>query len=415
MTITLADSLATRKSLDNLWGQFRAEVQRRQGQVPALDKWLESTFRQNPKFGKRDRREIRDSFFAVFRYLESLLIVVDGKTSSDSRRLPSEIVTRAVGLEWSEIARAWPQISAFESGYPRYGIPQYYETALNERAQKSNWSHTQFEKFVQLQSKPSPMWIRVNTLRISPGELCARLLAEQFPVRIAERIGAAIQVEADGSLYQTRAFADGLFEIQDYASQQIGLAAVTPDSKSIWDVCAGAGGKALQLATLLNGAGAVFCTDIRKHALEECKRRAGRHGLNNMRTQLWDGLSAPELPKALREKGGFDVVFVDAPCSSSGTWRRNPESRYRNSGGTIAEFQSVQLRLLKLASSRLRSGGRLVYATCSWLPQENEGVVEQFVSDSNVAFGNFVCKQMNMVGLPHKDSDAMFVAVLEKS
>lgn len=415
MTITLADPLATRKSLERLWVELRAEVHRRGGQPPALDKWLDATFRRNPKFGKRDRREIRDSFFAVFRYLESVLSIAEGKSRADQVRVPSEVVTSAVGLEWSEVALAWPKISSAPSEYVRNGIPQFYQSFLQERARRSHWSEGQIESFLQSQARPSPMWLRANTIRICPQDLCSRLLLEPCGIKVLQQDGAAILVKADGSLYQSKAFAEGLFEIQDYASQQIGNAPMVATGQSVWDVCAGAGGKALQLATLMKGTGAVFCSDIRKHALEECKRRAARHGLTNIRTHLWDGLTAPELPKSLREKGGFDVVFVDAPCSSSGTWRRNPEARYRNNSSIVLDFQSLQLRLLKLAATRLRSGGKLVYATCSWLVEENELVVEQFLHDSGDAAQRFTCSRMSMVGLPDCDSDSMFVAVLEKS
>jgi 16S rRNA (cytosine967-C5)-methyltransferase len=180
--------------------------------------------------------------------------------------------------------------------------------------------------------------------------------------------------------------------------------------ETIWDACAGAGGKTLQIAASMGGGGAVYATDLREHALDECRKRSKRAGLNNVRIRVWDGITPPPLPKPAAARGGFDAVLVDAPCSSSGTWRRNPEARYRLTPSLIDGFASTQRNLLNTTAPLVREGGRLCYSTCSWLPQENELVVKAFL-ESPIGLA-FSLASQSMLGLPNQDSDSMFVAVL---
>jgi len=173
-------------------------------------------------------------------------------------------------------------------------------------------------------------------------------------------------------------------------------------------VCAGGGGKAVALASQVGERGEVVATDIRAHALQETERRAARQGFGNLRTHPMD-VTRQEAVAGLTD-GLFDRVVIDAPCSGAGTWRRNPDSRWRLTVAAIEALQPVQDQLLVQASMSVKSGGLLVYATCSWLVEENEDRVSQFLTDQP----GFTLLSQQLVGAPEDDADTMFAAVLQK-
>lgn len=170
-------------------------------------------------------------------------------------------------------------------------------------------------------------------------------------------------------------------------------------------------GKSIQIASRMHNKGALYASDIREYKFEEVKKRARKAGINNIRTIKWEGSSLPEFPKEVQNNGGFDWVLVDAPCSSSGTWRRNPDAKWRNDPGKLNELTALQLQLLQNSSQAVRNNGHLVYSTCSFLVDENESLVNKFLS-RNPAFRLI---SMKLLGSPSVNSDTMFAAVMEKS
>lgn len=166
----------------------------------------------------------------------------------------------------------------------------------------------------------------------------------------------------------------------------------------------------MQIASQLNNKGAVIATDIRAWKLEEVKKRAKKAQFHNIRTQAWDASQELELSREVKARGGFDRILVDAPCSSSGTFRRNPDSQYRISSLAIKDLAMLQLKILTQASKSLRKGGILAYSTCSFLYEENEGIVEAFLKDNPA----FELQSMSMVGAPDFDADSMFVGLMHK-
>jgi 16S rRNA (cytosine967-C5)-methyltransferase len=252
--------------------------------------------------------------------------------------------------------------------------------------------------------------VRINSFHFDKETVLSEL--EKEGASILEVQDLAVRLESKKSLYHTEAFNQGMFEIQDFASQEIGRSVCAAVDEKIWDVCAGAGGKSLQMATAMRSKGAVYCTDVRAKPLDELRKRATRHGLTNVHTKEWDGINVPALPKAVSKQGGFDAILVDAPCTSSGTWRRNPEARFRMNSEIIDSFHTLQLSILTKVASSLKPKGRLIYSTCSWLVQENEQTVQRFIDSSEGK--DFKITKMKCCGLPFQNSDAMFYAVLEK-
>src|SRR5262249_51214626 len=159
----------------------------------------------------------------------------------------------------------------------------------------------------------------------------------------------------DADVHHLPAFERGALEIQDLAAQAVALGCDPDPGDRWWDVCAGAGGKALHLATLMGGKGVVVATDVNAARLKEAARRARRSPLRNVTTKLWDGRRVAGKPRS------FDGVLVDAPCSAIGTWRRNPDARWTTTRDAISRLGEIQSQILDAAAPGVRPGGTLFY------------------------------------------------------
>lgn len=255
----------------------------------------------------------------------------------------------------------------------------------------------------------APDWLRASNARApvflrahgtDPAALAARLTADGLPATVVE--GRALALEGTGNVIGHPAHQAGRFEVQDLGSQRV-AAYVDGAGRDVLDLCAGAGGKALALADL--GA-RVTATDVRQRALDELAHRARRTGASVEVRLLPDGTTS-----ALGDRR-FARVLVDAPCSGSGVWRRHPEHRWRlDPDGAIADFTSVQRRLLADALDRVAPGGQVVYATCSSLPAENEGVVDAVLAEHP----SWVRARADLRLQPHVDgTDGMYAAALTR-
>jgi len=193
-------------------------------------------------------------------------------------------------------------------------------------------------------------------------------------------------------------FASGAFEFQDEAAQIASHLCEAKPGMRVLDLAAGAGGKSLALAADMNNEGEIVACDVREGALAELASRAARAGVSIIRT------CAGEPPE-----GAFDIVLVDAPCSGSGTWRRQPELKWRLTPQRLEEYGRTQDQLLEAAVSRVRAGGWLVYATCSVLPAENEDRIAQFLGN-NPSFVVVPVRDSRQAVTPKQQASAFFVA-----
>ncbi len=253
--------------------------------------------------------------------------------------------------------------------------------------------------------------MRINPIANHDGLDVAAVARELQQEKVSvQRRGQQLCALGGRGLSQSQLYKAGVIEIQDLASQHIVAAVAPKPGEKIWDACAGAGGKAIALASQMNNKGAVIATDLYEQKLVELKRRAKRGQLLNIRSFVWDGQQPLKLPQEIARQQGFDKVLVDAPCSSSGTWRRNPDARWRLSADDNAELMALQQRLLTLASQSVRPGGELFYATCSWQVEENEQQVADFMQQND----GWQLLEQTMLGAPEQDADTMFVARLKR-
>jgi 16S rRNA (cytosine967-C5)-methyltransferase len=181
-----------------------------------------------------------------------------------------------------------------------------------------------------------------------------------------------LEYRGDQDLFRTPEFHAGEFELQDISSQAVGLICAPEPGQTVWDACAGEGGKTLHLSALMQNKGLIWASDRADWRLQKLKRRAARAGAFNYRTKLWNG--GPKLPT----KTLFDIVLVDAPCSGIGTWQRNPHARWATTPNDIRELADLQLRLLSHAAAAVKPGGKLIYSACTLARAETSAITQGF-------------------------------------
>lgn len=222
----------------------------------------------------------------------------------------------------------------------------------------------------------APLDLRVNTLKAERESVRAALAAAGIQAEATPLSPIGLRVAGRPPLAGLPLFKAGQIEVQDEGSQLVAALVDPKPGQQVIDFCAGAGGKALALAARMEGRGRVVAADISKGRLIRAKERLRRAGIDNVEPRL---LATERDRWVSRVKGKFDRVLIDAPCSGTGAWRRNPDSRWRPVD--LAELTGLQSRILASAARLTKPGGRLVYATCSLLREENEAVVEAFLAE----------------------------------
>lgn len=231
-----------------------------------------------------------------------------------------------------------------------------------------------------------PLTLRVNTLKISRDAMKKKLQDAGFePEDTSYSMDGIIVKTVVHPIQKTGFFEEGLLRIQDEGAQLVSHMVNTDSTSSILDACAGTGGKTTHLAAILKNKGRIFAVDQRTEKLHELQKDAKRLGINIIETQVLD--LSKKLPGLFQEK--FDCVLVDAPCSGTGTLRRNPEIKWRLTEKDLRHFTTTQKAILQNTSTAVNKGGSLIYCTCSLLPEENENIVDHFLQN-NVHFS--VCR-----------------------
>lgn len=223
-------------------------------------------------------------------------------------------------------------------------------------------------------NEPAPVDIRVNTLKTTRAALQAELHDEGFDLLPTPHSPLGLRRQQRAALFNTRAFNQGFYEVQDEGSQLVGMLADARAGEKVVDFCAGAGGKTLQLACAMGNRGVVHAFDVSRKRLDRFKPRLRRAGVDDVQRRVIRDERDPVLK---RFAASADAVLVDAPCSGTGTLRRNPDIKWKNL--EIGDLPGIQLGILESAARLVKPGGRLVYATCSLLDCENRGVTAKFL------------------------------------
>lgn len=225
--------------------------------------------------------------------------------------------------------------------------------------------------------EPAPMDIRVNTLKATRDDVLEQLKRDGFNVEAGKLSPLAIRIFDRPQIAAYPLFKEGYFEIQDEGSQLVALAADAKPGEQVADFCAGAGGKTLAIGAAMKNKGRIVALDVLGGRLNRAKERFRRAGLHNIETRE---LTSERDKFVKHHLEHFDLVLADAPCTGTGTWRRDPDKRWRQLGPGLSSLVELQKNILESACRMVKPGGRLVYATCSLLPEENQLQIERFLN-----------------------------------
>jgi 16S rRNA (cytosine967-C5)-methyltransferase len=340
------------------------------------DQILSAHFRRNPQLGPRERSLVAEAVFAVLRRRRSL-------AAAAGSEVPRELLVAALARVLGFSARALESV-AEASWVARVRAASSDALADAVRADLPDWlwqrlsqEHGRDEAMGIAQGllNPAPLDLRVNLARIGRDEARARLAADGLEAQATPFSPAGLRLAGKPAINRHPLFKEGLVEVQDEGSQLLAWLLAPRRGEMVADYCAGAGGKTLALGMLMRSAGRLYAMDVSEKRLAALRPRAARAGLSNVHSIALSGeLDA----RAKRLAGKLDRVLVDAPCSGFGTLRRNPELKWRHEESAIEELAAKQKRILEAAARLVKPGGRLVYATCSILREENEAVVDAF-------------------------------------
>ena len=351
------------------------------GTSQPADRYLKDWFKARRFAGSKDRRAIAERVFQLFRQHAGL-----------AHRMGSE-TPRALAIA-ALLAEGGDPEGLFVGGYGPAPLTDAERAAIaSTPAAAPLWVRGEFPAFLESEltraygerlleemaafQGRAPVDLRVNTLKATRDDVLAALKEDGFDAEPTPRSPHGIRCPAGTAPNKHPLFETGAFEIQDEAAQIASDLAGAEPGMRVLDLAAGAGGKALALAAAMQNQGEIVASDIRGPALAELEQRALRAGATIIRAHL---LANPPDYTALA--GPFDLVFLDAPCSGSGTWRRQPELKWRLAPERLVGFAATQDRLLAEAGRLTREKGRLIYATCSILPCENEDRVAAFLGQN---------------------------------
>lgn len=372
---------------------------------------LREVFRRNPALGRRDRGVIAETVFDVLRNRRLYGHLAQGMVGPMSRRLmalslqarfgPEVLMNLGVsaGDELSlQHARSIDPASLPQA--VRLSLPDWLHAELLEQA---GGSVPDVERLGQTLLQAAPLDLRVNLLKSDRPAVLAALAQAGIEADALVEPATAIRVRGKPAIERMKAFEQGWFEVQDAGSQQLVAFAAPRRGQTVVDFCAGAGGKALAMAALMKSTGQVFACDVSAGRLSRLRPRLLRSGATSIQPF---GIDSENDPKLKRLWGRADLVLVDAPCSGTGTLRRNPDLKWRMKPESIAQLAALQASILAAAARLVKPGGRLVYATCSLLRQENESVVASF-SAAHPAFDEPVIMRLRP---DESGSDGFFAA-----
>jgi len=334
-------------------------------------------FRDHRALGPRERGTLTQSVYAVLRKKQLFEHLAPSGSGSKARRMAilgfdaaRAFLDGALNDQekgWLDACSKVDPTSLMERH--RHNLPDWLAQRLKDETGADFWPLT------ASLNEPAPLDLRVNTLKSKRADLQKALAADAIASTATPYSPWGLRVQGKPPLTRIDAFTQGVFEVQDEGSQLLSLLVDARRGEMVVDFCAGAGGKTLALGAAMRGTGRLYAFDTSAHRLDALKPRLARSGLSNVHPVA---ISHERDDRIKRLAGKIDRVLVDAPCSGLGTLRRNPDLKWRQDPIAVRQMATTQEAIVHNAARLLKPGGRLVYATCSLLRQENEEVAEAF-------------------------------------
>jgi 16S rRNA (cytosine967-C5)-methyltransferase len=349
------------------------------------DRVVADFFRESRSLGARERHSLAETAYAVLRELPLYRHLAQSGSGEMERRLAILGWQGNAGFlraALNDAEQAWLErsLAVDRAALPerlRHNLPDWLAERLQPALGDAFWP------WIESIDTPAPLDLRVNVARASRDEALARLRGEGIAAEATPYSPVGIRVAGKPALQRHGVFTDGWVEVQDEGSQLLALMTGAKRGEMVVDFCAGAGGKTLALGAQMRSTGRLYAFDISGHRLAALKPRLARSGLSN----VYPVQIAHERDDRIKRLAGkIDRVLVDAPCTRLGTLRRNPDLKWRQTPQALLDLGARQRAILAAAALLLKPGGRLVYATCSPIYEEDEAVALQFDADHSTSF-----------------------------
>lgn len=342
--------------------------------VPA-DRQMDLYFRAHPKLGMRDRGLIADDVYTMLRRRRYLAWLC-GDENADASQLAAAclIAFGHIAPELIASDAMARRVRKFDPAKVPIGVALDLPDTLRDRF-IAQWGESAARALASALNAPAPLDLRVNTLRCDREQAAARLAQEGFAFQPTPHSPVGLRRGERAPIFRTAAFSEGWVEVQDEGSQLIALLVEPRRREMVTDFCAGGGGKTLALGAMMANTGSLYAFDTSAARLKRLTQRVKRAGLDTVRVAT---IAHENDDRVKRLAGKMDRVLVDAPCTGTGTLRRNPDIKWRPLD--VPRYAEQQSRILTGAAWLVKPGGRLVYATCSLLNEENDGVVTAFLA-----------------------------------
>ncbi len=376
------------------------------------DKVLKNTLKIDKRWGARDRAFIAETTYDIVRWKRLYSEIAEVREPFDRPNLFRLFTVWATlnGItipEWKQfedtptrrIKGKFDELSKIRKY--RESIPDWLDE-LGQKELGKKW-----DKEIAALNQQADVVLRVNTLKTTVEKLQNELADLEVETEILKGYPTALKLKERSNVFTTDAFKNGHFEVQDASSQKVAEILDAKPGMRVIDACAGAGGKSLHIATMMENKGQLIAMDIYENKLNELKRRARRNDIFNIETRVID---STKVIKKLIDKA--DKVLIDAPCSGLGVLRRNPDAKWKLQPEFMDKIRATQKELLDSYSRMVKPGGQLVYATCSILPSENELQVKAFLGREEGKDFTLLSEEKIM---PSKSGfDGFYISLLQK-
>ncbi len=374
------------------------------------DKVVEKALKRDKRWGARDRKFVAETIYDMVRWKRLYNEIAGTKDHYSTENIWKNFAVLAV-LKGYKLPTDWNQLQ----GVPERRIKGKFDELQKDRVFKESipdWmdalcvkelGEEKWSKEISALNEQAEVILRVNTLKTTKIALQKKLEDEGIETEPIRGYEYALKLKERANVFVTESFKLGFFEVQDASSQLVAEYLQVEPGMKVIDTCAGAGGKSLHLAALMDNKGQLIATDIYESKLRKLKIRARRNGVHNITTKEIDSMKVIK-----KMKGTADRVLIDAPCSGIGVLKRNPDSKWKLEPEFVDNIIKTQAEILDNYSQLVKVGGKMVYATCSILPSENENQVKSFLKNHP----EFEFEKENKVSAYKSGFDGFYMALL---